>query len=456
LARHSFCASECGRGECGRTEGGLKVLVIGSGGREHALVWRLRQSQRVRELYCVPGNAGIARDAECLAGDVRDINGLANLADRLKADLTVVGPELPLTLGIADEFHRRRLAIIGPTRAAAELEGSKVFAKRFLERHKIPTAFFAVCDSSQDAYAALCSFEFPVVLKADGLASGKGVIIAHTADEATATVERIMEQHVFGAAGDRIVIEEHLEGEELSFIVLTDGKSVQPLASTRDHKPVFDGDQGPNTGGMGAYCDDSIIAPELQKEILQTIVAPTIQGMALEGRPYQGFLYFGLMLTRQGPRVLEFNCRPGDPEMQPQVLRMDFDLVDVLEKLLAGRLLEARMPWWEGSSVCVVLASKGYPGEAETGKVIEGLAAAEGLAGIKVFHAGTKEVEGKLVTSGGRVLGVTARAGELRTAIELCYQAVSRIRFDGMHYRRDIGARPDKFGARGLPRGFVA
>jgi phosphoribosylamine--glycine ligase len=389
----------------------------------------------------VPGNAGIARDAECLPGDVQDIKGLADLAEKARADLTVVGPELPLALGIADEFHRRGLAIIGPTKAAAELEGSKVFAKRFLERHNVPVPFFTICDSSQDAYAALCSFEFPVVLKADGLASGKGVIIANTAGEATATINRIMEQRVFGPAGERIVIEECLQGDELSFIVLTDGKSAQPLACTRDHKRVYDGDQGPNTGGMGAYCDDGIIPPDLQKQILDTMVAPTLQGMAAEGRPYQGFLYFGLMLTKQGPRALEINCRPGDPEMQPQVLRMDFDLVDVFEKLLAGRLREARMPWWEGSSVCVVLASKGYPGAPETGQVIEGLAAAEGLAGIKVFHAGTKEAEGKLVTAGGRVLGVTARAGELRTARELCYQAVSRIRFDGMHYRRDIGAR---------------
>ncbi|MBI2955717.1 MAG: phosphoribosylamine--glycine ligase [Acidobacteria bacterium] len=419
----------------------MHVLVIGSGGREHALAWKFKQSPRVKKLTCAPGNAGMAQLGECVTADVKDVAGLAALAEKINADLTVVGPELPLVLGVADEFARRGLPLIGPTKAAAEIEGSKVFAKEFLKRHGIPTPGFTVCSDHGDAYVALCAVEWPVVIKADGLAAGKGVRIAPEPDDATAIIEAFMEKRELGPAGDRVIIEEYLEGEELSFIVLTDGKSVLPFAPTQDHKRVFDNDQGPNTGGMGACSDEALLDAALRARILREIVEPTFRGLEAEGRPYQGFLYFGLMLTADGPKVLEFNCRMGDPECQPLVVRLESDLVDVFEKLAAGRLGEAELRWSADSSACVVLAAQGYPGNYETGKPITGIEEAEKADGVAVFHAGTKRADGKLVTAGGRVLGVTARGADLRAAVERAYAAVERIRFDGMHFRRDIGAR---------------
>ena len=419
----------------------MHVLVIGGGGREHALAWKLKQSPRVRKLTCAPGNAGMAALGDCVAVNVNDPAAIAALAEKLKADLTVIGPEAPLVAGVADEFARRGLAMVGPAKAAARLEGSKVFAKQFLERHGIPTAVFTVCADHGDAYSALCAVEWPVVIKADGLAGGKGVRIAESPDDATAIVEAFMERMELGPAGERIVLEEYLEGEELSFIVLTDGKSYVPLAPTRDHKRAFDDDRGPNTGGMGAYSEDGIADAALRARIEKEIVEPTLRGLEADGRPYQGFLYFGLMLTSDGPKVLEFNCRMGDPECQPLMARLESDLADVLEKVATGKLSGAELRWSPGASLCVVLASGGYPGNYETGKAITGIEAAEKIEGVSVFHAGTKRVDGKLVTSGGRVLGVTARGADLRSASERAYEAVEKIRFEGMHFRRDIGRR---------------
>ena len=418
----------------------MKILIIGGGGREHALAWKLRQSPRVEKLWCAPGNGGIAQDAECLPVDTKDVGAMVSLAERLKPDLTVVGPELPLVLGVADEFSRRGLAIVGPSKQAAEIEGSKVFAKGFLERHHIPTAaLYGVYDSPGDAYSALCAVDWPVVVKADGLCAGKGVLVTASPDEATAFIERLMEKREFGGGGARVLMEEALEGEELSYIVMTDGEAILPLAPTRDHKRVFDGNQGPNTGGMGAYSSDDLLTPDLEKRILETIVRPAIRGMAAEGRPYQGFLYFGLMLTPDGPRVLEFNCRMGDPEAQPIVTRMDFDLAEVLKAVAGSGLGKSRPGWKQGASVCVVMASGGYPGEFQAGKRIEGLSAAESVPGVVVFHAGTRAEGANYYTSGGRVLGVTATGPDLDSAIHTCYDAIGRIRFEGAHFRSDIG-----------------
>jgi len=418
----------------------VHVLVIGGGGREHALAWKLKQSSRVNKLTCAPGNAGMAQLGECVALDVNDAAALASLAEKIKADLTVVGPEAPLVAGVAGEFARRGLAIVGPTKAAAELEGSKVFAKQFMQRHGIPTAGFTVCADHGDAYSALCAVEWPVVIKADGLAAGKGVRIADTPDDATAIVEAFMEKRELGAAGDTIVLEEYLEGKEVSFIILTDGRSYIPLAPTRDHKRVFDDDRGPNTGGMGAYSDDGILDAALRQRIIREIIEPTLRGLEADGRRYQGFLYFGLMLTAEGPKVLEFNCRMGDPECQPLVVRLESDLAEVLEKFASGTLAGTELRWSGEAAACVVLASGGYPGKYESGKPITGIEAAEKLGAV-VFHAGTKRADSQLVTAGGRVLGVTARGSDLRAAVERAYAAVEKIQFEGMHFRRDIGAR---------------
>jgi phosphoribosylamine--glycine ligase len=419
----------------------MKILVIGGGGREHALVWKLRQSPRVEELWCAPGNGGIAQDAECLPVDTKDVGAMVALAERLKSDLTVVGPELPLVLGVADEFLRRGLAIVGPSKQAAEIEGSKVFAKGFLERHNIPTAaLYGVYDSPGDAYGALCAVDWPVVVKADGLCAGKGVLVTASPDEATAFIERLMEKREFGEGGERVLMEEALEGEELSFIVLTDGQEILPLAPTQDHKRVFDGNLGPNTGGMGAYSTDELLPAELERRILESIVRPAIRGLAAEGRPYKGFLYFGLMLTAGGPKMLEFNCRMGDPEAQPLVARMDFDLAEALAATAGGSLGRINSRWKQGASVCVVMASGGYPGEFQTGKCVEGLAEASAVPGVVVFHAGTRREGANYYTSGGRVLGVTAAATDLEAAIRTCYDAVGRIRFEGSHFRSDIAA----------------
>ena len=419
----------------------MKILVIGSGGREHALTWKLRESGLMEEIYCAPGNAGIAQEAECRPVDAANPAQILALAEELKADLTVVGPEAPLVAGVVDEFKRAGRVIVGPTRAAARLEGSKIFSKQFMQRHSIPTAQFKVAENFEEAVKALAEFSLPVVIKADGLAAGKGVVIAHTREEAEKTLDDFLRQRSLGSAGERVVLEETLVGEELSFIVLTDGRAILPLVPTQDHKAVFDNDQGPNTGGMGAYSEDSILDEPLRAEIIRTVVAPTLVGMAVEGAPYQGFLYCGLMLTAQGPKVLEYNVRMGDPEAQPIVMRLRSDLVELLVALSEGRLATLEPHWSPNPSVCVVLASQGYPGKPEPGKVITGIETAETRGGVKVFHAGTKFENLQLLSTGGRVLGVTATAEDLPCAISCAYAAVSKISFEGMHYRRDIGAK---------------
>jgi phosphoribosylamine--glycine ligase len=419
----------------------MKILVIGGGGREHALAWKLRQSPAVEKMWCAPGNGGIAQVAECLPGDVGRVAELADLAERLGADLTVVGPEQPLVLGIADEFARRRLRLVGPRREAAQLEGSKIFAKQFLARHSIPTArVYGMCDSAAEADKVVGSVNGRVVLKADGLCAGKGVFVAASQDEARSFIACVLEKREFGEGGTRLLIEEALSGWELSYIVLADGAHFVPLVPTRDHKRVFDADQGPNTGGMGAYSTDGIISRDLEEQILQTIVRPTLRGLEQDGQLYQGFLYFGLMLTQAGPKVLEFNCRLGDPETQPIVARMDFDLAEALAATAEGRLDQVAIRWRPGASVCVVMASGGYPGKFETNCEISGLEEAATVPGAVVFHAGTRLQGDKYYTCSGRVLGVTASGHSLEAARSTVYQAVAKIRFSGAHYRTDIAA----------------
>ena len=418
----------------------MKILVIGGGGREHALVWKLRDSASVEKVWCAPGNGGIASEAECVAADAGDVAGLVVLAEKIAPDLTVVGPELPLVNGLVDAFSERGRLVVGPTKQAAQLEGSKIFAKEFLQRHSVPTAeMYGAYDSPGDAYAALCAVDWPVVIKADGLCAGKGVFIAPNPDAATNFIERVMERNELGAGGKRVMLEEALKGEELSFILLMDGERYVALVPTRDHKRAFDDNQGPNTGGMGAYSSDELLPEELRRVIQTTIVEPTLKGLVADGIRYQGFLYVGLMLTRNGPKVLEFNCRLGDPETQAIAARMDFDLTQVLNDVAAGRLQPEKLKWKPGASACVVLASGGYPGKFESGKEIHGLEEAGALRNVKVLHAGTKRIGDKIVTNGGRVLGVTATGESLEDALQTAYEAAGKISFEGMHYRRDIG-----------------
>ena len=419
----------------------MKVLVLGSGGREHAMVWKLRQSPRISKLYCAPGNGGIAADAECLAADVKSIDSLVQLANRLNPDLTVVGPELPLTLGIVDEFQKRGWPVFGPTRSAARLESSKSFAKEFMQRHHIPTAKYSVCTSKEQVREALKLFHAPIVVKADGLAAGKGVIIASSKEEAQRAAEEMLSGKMLGEAGSRVVLEECLQGEELSFLVMSDGERVVPLVATQDHKRVFDNDQGPNTGGMGAYSTDQIVDAQMRDWLVNHIARPVIAGMRAEGAAYKGILYCGIMMTATGPMVLEFNCRFGDPETQPIMMRMESDLLEAMESSIAGRVSAGDFRWSLDPAVCVVMASGGYPGAFEAGKLITGIEDADRLPGVKVFHAGTNRRDNLYYTSGGRVLGVTSRGKNLPEAVERAYDAVMKIRFEGMHYRKDIAAR---------------
>jgi phosphoribosylamine--glycine ligase len=419
----------------------MKILVIGSGGREHALVWKLRESQIMEEIYCAPGNAGIGQEAECLPVDVTSPEAILELATRLQIDLTVIGPEAPLVAGVVDLFEKAGLVVIGPTKAAARLEGSKIFSKQFMERHRIPSGRFSVPENFEAAVRTLDQFSLPVVIKADGLAAGKGVVVAATRGVAEKALDEFMRQGVLDSAGERVVIEECLVGEEVSFIVLTDGRGMLPLVLTQDHKAIFDNDEGPNTGGMGAYSDESILDERERDNIFRRIVAPTLAGLAAEGMPYRGFLYCGLMLTPEGPKVLEYNVRLGDPETQPILMRLRSDLVKILMAVHEGQLAAIDAHWTPNPAVCVVLASKGYPGKPETGQAITGFQEAEALGGVKVFHAGTAVREQRLVASGGRVLGVTAIGEDLRAAIDRAYLAVNKICFDGMQYRRDIGAK---------------
>jgi phosphoribosylamine--glycine ligase len=428
----------------------MKILVLGGGGREHALVWKLNQSPRVEKIWCAPGNGGIAAEAECVAIDAGDVAAIVAFAEKVHPDLTIVGPELPLVNGLTDAFRQRNWPIVGPSQQAAQLEGSKVFSKEFLQRHGIPTAkMYGTYDSPAAVYAALSFVAWPVVIKADGLCAGKGVFLASDFAAAKDFVERVMEKNELGPGGTRILLEETLEGEELSFIILTDGKRYAPLVPTRDHKRVFDGNHGPNTGGMGAYSADELLPENLRETIRSTIAEPTLQGLAADGIRYQGFLYIGLMLTNSGPKVLEFNCRLGDPETQAILARLDFDLADLLNDVAKERLDPSKLRWKPGASACVVLTSGGYPGKFESGRKIDGLSAAGKISGVKILHAGTKLAGDNVVTNGGRVLGVTAAATSLKAALASAYEAASRIHFEGMHYRKDIGAHSTRLKAAG-------
>jgi phosphoribosylamine---glycine ligase len=419
----------------------MKVLVIGSGGREHALVWKLRQSPRVSQVFCAPGNAGIGAEAVCLSADVKNVASLLALAAQIKPDLTIVGPELALQLGVVDEFTRNGWRIFGPTQAAARLESSKSFAKEFMQRHHIPTAHYAICDTPTDVADALPHFHMPVVVKADGLAAGKGVVICKSKEEASAVAAEMLSGKMLGEAGARVVIEECLKGEELSFLVLSDGERVAALAAAQDHKRVGEGDTGANTGGMGAYSTQAIVDTQMQNWLLHHIARPVVAGMKAEGTEYKGVLYCGLMMTARGPMVLEFNCRFGDPETQPILMRLESDLVEALEASIEGRVSEGDFRWSADASVCVVMASGGYPGTFEMGKKIGGVEDAEKVAGVKVFHAGTSKHDDAYFTAGGRVLGVTARAASLELAVERAYEAAGKISFGDAYYRKDIAAR---------------
>lgn len=415
----------------------MKVLVVGGGGREHALVWKLRQNPRVQEVFCAPGNAGIASLARCVPIEAENIPGLLAFARQEKIDLTMVGPEAPLTMGIVDSFTEAGLSIFGPTARAAAMEGSKVVAKELMARYDIPTARFAAFSEAGEAYAYIRKQGAPCVVKADGLAAGKGVMVCNTVEEALQAVEDIMVKGVFGAAGSRVVVEEYLTGEEVSILAFTDGETVIPMLPAQDHKQVYDGDRGPNTGGMGAYAPAPVCTREVYQAALDEILIPTVKAMAAEGRPYRGVLYAGLMVTDEGPKVLEFNARFGDPETQPVLMLLETDLVEIMEAALAGRLSEIDIRWRPGAAVCVVLASGGYPGPYRKGYVISGLD--DVPPDVVVFHAGTSLEDGRVVTAGGRVLGVTAVAEDIPAAIARAYDAVERIHFEGMHYRRDIG-----------------
>jgi phosphoribosylamine---glycine ligase len=419
----------------------LKILVIGSGGREHAMAWKLRQGAAVEKVWCAPGNGGISKDAECVPLDLNDLKAAADLATKLGAELTIVGPELPLANGIADEFAKRGLALLGPSQKAAQLEGSKVFAKKFMERFRIPTAAtYGIYDSPIDAYTSLCSVDWPLVVKADGLCAGKGVLVTSSPDEAAAFIDRLMEKGEFGDAGKHVLFEEGLAGRELSYIILMDGKNFVSLAPTRDHKRAYDKDEGPNTGGMGAFSSGDILPPELEIKILETIVQPTLEGLQKEKLNYCGFLYFGLMLTSDGPKVLEYNCRLGDPETQAILLRADFDFADACARAARGNLASVQAKSSNGASVCVVVASEGYPENPKIGREITGLEEAASVPGAMIFHAGTRREGGKFYTTGGRVLSVGAVGKDLPAACKIAYEAASKIRIDGAHYRKDIGS----------------
>jgi len=417
----------------------MKILVVGSGGREDALVWKISQSPLVSKIYCAPGNGGIClrEKTECFPFKAEDVSKLADFALKEKVDLTVVGPETPLVAGIADLFEQNGLKVFGPKRAGARLEGSKVFAKDFMERYGIPTAFHKTFEDSRVAKDYALS-NLPLVVKADGLAGGKGAIVCKTKEEAEEAIERIMVRKEFGPSGERVVIEEFLEGEEATFMILTDGNRFVALPSTQDHKPVFDGDKGPNTGGMGAYAPAPVVGEERKKEIIEKIVKPTLDGLEREGINYRGCLYFGLMLTKKGPYLLEFNCRFGDPEVQPLVMLMESDIVPFLKGAADGRL-KGEIKWKEGAAVCVIMTSGGYPGRYEEGKEIKGLDEVSKMEDVVVFNAGVSRENGILKTAGGRVLAVTARADNLKQAIDLAYQAVDKISFENEYHRTDIG-----------------
>jgi phosphoribosylamine--glycine ligase len=420
----------------------MKVLLVGSGGREHALAWKLQQSRKVDKLFCAPGNGGIAQIAKCVNIAADDIKGLVDFATRNKIHLTIIGPEQPLALGIADEFRRRKLRIFGPVKKAAQLESSKVFTKKFLQRYHIPTAPFKVFETSAEAIGFCKTVEYPVVVKADGLAAGKGVIIVKDLQQATEAINLIMEKKIFGKlAGQQIVVESFLKGQEVSIMAVTDGKSILPFLPSQDHKQAFEGDKGPNTGGMGAFCPTTFVDDEVEQQINEFVLEPLLSGLRAEDIDYRGLIYVGLMLTERGPKVLEINCRFGDPETQAVLPLLNTDLAEIMLATVERRLSNiSKLKWKDGSSACVVMTSKGYPDKYQTGRQINGLR--NGYPdGTFVFHAGTKANNGQIVTSGGRVLGVVGVDVNLKGALKRAYEQVKRIKFDGARYRSDIGFR---------------
>ena len=419
----------------------MKVLVVGGGGREHALVWKLSQSPKVTKIYAAPGNAGIAGLAECAPIKAEDVPGLLAFAKAKAIDLTIVGPEGPLSMGIVDEFTKAGLRIFGPSGKAAEIEASKRFSKDLMKKYHIPTAEYGVFTDKTAAAAYVREKGAPIVVKADGLAAGKGVVVAETVEEALKALDVIMTEKAYGTAGERVVIEECLRGEEASFMAFSDGRTVVPMASSQDHKRVFDADKGPNTGGMGAYSPAPVVTKQLERKVMDTIMIPTVRAMEKEGRLFKGVLYAGLMIRNNEARVLEFNARFGDPETQPIMARLDTDLIEIIEAILDGRLSTLEIKWKPESAVCIVMASGGYPGNYEKGKKITGLDTAAGLKGVVVFHSGTALKNGNIVTDGGRVLGVTGLGPSVAAAIDSAYKGAREISFDGAHYRRDIGAR---------------
>jgi phosphoribosylamine---glycine ligase len=419
----------------------MKVLVVGGGGREHALVWKVSQSPRVKKIYAAPGNAGMAQLAECVPIKAEDIAGLVAFASSKAVDLTIIGPEGPLSMGIVDEFQKERLRVFGPAKNAAEIEANKAFTKDLMKKYRIPSAEYGTFTDRAEAEAYVRSKGAPIVVKAAGLAAGKGVVVAETVEEAVNALDLIMTKKVFGQAGDVVVVEECLRGEEASFMAFTDGKTVVPMASSQDHKRVFDADKGPNTGGMGAYSPAPVVTKQIEKQVMEKVMNPTVRAMEKEGRLFKGILYAGLMIHNGEARVLEFNARFGDPETQPVMARLDSDLIEIIESILDNKLALTPVKWKADSAVCVVMASDGYPGGYEKGKEIRGLDKAAGLRNVMVFHSGTAFKDGKVVTDGGRVLGVTGFGPSVAAAIDTAYAGVREISFEGAHYRRDIGAR---------------
>ncbi len=422
----------------------MKVLVIGSGGREHALVWKITQSPKISQIYCAPGNAGISKLAQCVNINADSIDKLVDFAQEEKIDLTIVGPELPLSNGIVNEFNRKGLRVFGPSKKATEIESSKVFSKYLMKKYNIPTANYEVFQNSEKAFDYIKQQAFPLVIKADGLAAGKGVFIVKDLLQARDALDALMEEKKFGEAGRQVIIEEFLEGEEVSILAFCDGKTIVPMVSSQDHKKIFDNDRGLNTGGMGAYSPVPFYPDEFEKRVLEEILKPTVKGLQSEGREYKGVIYAGLVLTKQGPKVLEFNARFGDPETQVVLPRLKTDLIDIFNAVIEGTLHKINIEWEDNAAVCVVMASGGYPGKYQKGKVISGLERLEKMKDIIVFHAGTKFQDDKIITSGGRVLGITAWDETISKAKERAYKGVKEIYFEDMYYRKDIASKAIK------------
>ena len=419
----------------------MRVLVIGSGGREHALVWKIKQSPKVEKIFCAPGNAGTSEFADNIPIAADDIEGLLQFAMKKEIGLTVVGPEQPLVMGIVDRFEVKGLRIFGPSASAAELEGSKSFSKDIMQKYGLPTAEYKIFTSAESATKYIQAKNCPLVVKADGLAAGKGVLLCRSSREALVAVDTIMRQRLFGEAGDQIVVEEFLEGQEISVLAFSDGQTVLLMDSAQDHKAVYDGDIGPNTGGMGAYSPAPVFTELMRQKVRDKIMLPMVRAMQQEGRTYKGILYAGLMLTKTGPQILEFNARFGDPETQPLMVRMETDIVPLFEACIDGTLGQCQVNWKNKSSVCVVMTAEGYPGTYQKGEIISGLQNANSTPEVVVFHAGTKEKDGKVLTNGGRVLGVTATGANTESAIQRAYDAVGKVNWRGVHYRKDIGSR---------------